>query len=91
LSLPDNVPIGTVYAQWIQYLFGHTESIFITKYTKCSWDKLKPDIEVIFTVPNGWYTQEHGVLAHPAVEANIIHEPAQAKLFLRQKLPSTGH
>ena len=79
LSLPDHVPIGTVYAHWIQYLFGHAESIFIAKYTKHSWDKLKQDIEVVFTVPNGWYTQEHGVLARAAVEANIIQEPAQAK------------
>jgi hypothetical protein len=79
LSLPDDVPIGTVYAHWIQYLFGHAESIFIAKYTKRSWDKLKQDIEVVFTVPNGWYTQEHGVLAHAAVEAHIIREPAQAK------------
>ena len=43
------------------------------------WDKLKQDIEVVFMVPNGWYTQEHGVLARAAVQANIIQEPAQAK------------
>jgi hypothetical protein len=79
LSLPDHVPIETVYAHWIQYLFGHAESIFIAKYTKHSWDELKQDIEVVFTVPNGWYTQEHGVLARAAIEANIIREPARAK------------
>ena len=79
LSLPDDVPIGTVYAHWIQYLFDHAESIFIAKYTKRSWDKLKQDIEVVFTVPNGWYTQEHGVMARAAVEANIIQKPSQAK------------
>jgi hypothetical protein len=79
LSLPDDVPIGTVYAHWIRYLFGHAESIFIAKYTKHSWDKLKQDIEVVFTVPNGWYMQEHGLMTCAAVEANIIQEPAQAK------------
>jgi hypothetical protein len=74
-----DVPIGTVYAHWIQYLFGRAESIFIAKYTKSTWDKLKQDIEVVFTVPNGWYTQEHGVLARAAVKANIIQMPTQAK------------
>lgn len=81
LTLPDDVPIGTVYAHWIQYLFGHAVSIFIAKYTKRTWDELKQDIEVVFTVPNGWYTQEHGVLARAAVEAKIIQKPAQAKFI----------
>ena len=79
LTLPDNVPLGTVYAHWIQYLFRHAVSVFIAKYTKHTWDRLKQDIEVAFTVPNGWYTQEHGFLARAAVEANIIQKPAQAK------------
>lgn len=79
LSLPDDVPIGAVYAHWIEYLFRHAESVFIAKYTNRSWDKLKQNIEVIFTVPNGWYTQEHGILARAAVAAKIIQEPAQAK------------
>ena len=79
LSLPDGVPIGTVYAHWIRYLFGHAESIFIAKYTIRRWEELKQNVEVVFTVPNGWYTQEHGVLARAAVEANVIQRPAQAK------------
>jgi len=52
-TFPDRVAIGTVYAHWIRYLFGHAESIFIAKYTKRTWDKLKQDIDVVFTVPNG--------------------------------------
>lgn len=78
LILPDNVLIGTVYAHWIKYLFGHAISIFIAKYSKEVWDKLKHDIEVVFTVPNGWYIQEHGVLVNAALEAKIIQKPAQA-------------
>lgn len=79
LSLPDGVPIGTVYAHWIRYLFDHAESVFIAKYTRRRWEELKKNIEVVFTVPNGWYAQEHGVLARAAVEANIIQGPSQAK------------
>lgn len=77
LVLPDHISIGTIYAHWIQYLFDHAVSIFIKKYTKHVWDNLRHDIEVIFTVPNGWYTQEHGVLARAALEAGIIQKPAQ--------------
>ncbi|KDQ53846.1 hypothetical protein JAAARDRAFT_414401 [Jaapia argillacea MUCL 33604] len=78
LTLPPNINIDSVYRDWLKYLFQHARSIFVSKFGNEVWQRLAPTVEVVFTVPNGWYTQEYGFLARAAVAAGIIKDDLKA-------------
>ncbi len=76
-TLPPSITTESVYTDWLKYLFEHAQSIFVAKYTRAVWDQLSPGMEIIFTVPNGWYTQEHGLLGSAAVAAGIVKDDSK--------------
>jgi len=65
-NLPYNIKIETVYKDWISYLFDHARRVTAGK------NSANRDVEVVFTVPNAWYTPEHGMLTSAAIAAGIV-------------------
>lgn len=77
LSLPHNVSIELVHTHWLTFLFKHAQAIFVEKFGRVVWDKLSPEMELTLTVPNGWYTQEHGLLTRAAIAAGVVKHSYQ--------------
>jgi len=73
-ELPEDVTVGTLYRDWLIYLIGHAKDIFIHRHSSAIWDELSPELELIMAVPNGWYTQEQGVLDKAAVAARVVRD-----------------
>jgi predicted small integral membrane protein len=72
--LPSGTTIERVYADFIGYLFRHTESFFeeFTLDGKTIWDNLAASIEFVFAHPNAWGLKEQTVLQNAAVRAGLV-------------------
>lgn len=71
---PTKITLMSVYRDWLQYLFKHAETIFIRSHTDAAWQKSKPSMELIISVPNGWYTREHGLISRAVLAAGIVDD-----------------
>jgi hypothetical protein len=79
--LPFGVTIERVYADFIGYLFRHTESFFkeFTLDGKTIWDNLSASIEFVFAHPNAWGLKEQTVLQNAAVRAGLVTNASVAE------------
>ncbi|KLO13276.1 hypothetical protein SCHPADRAFT_373073 [Schizopora paradoxa] len=75
-ALPNNVSETKLYADWLKFLFNHAKQIVSRELAHFSDST---NTEVVFTVPNGWYTQEQAILSNAAVEARIVRKPSAVK------------
>ncbi|KLO05876.1 hypothetical protein SCHPADRAFT_910733 [Schizopora paradoxa] len=73
--LPNGVDEKQLYTDWLTYLFKYSKAAISKELPGMSWEVLSSNMEVVFTVPNGWYFQEHAVLRGAAVAARIVENP----------------
>ncbi|KLO13277.1 hypothetical protein SCHPADRAFT_852762 [Schizopora paradoxa] len=84
--LPPNVTETKLYTDWLKFLFNHAKQVVSNELSHSgrSWSELLASAELVFTVPNGWYTQEHAILRNAAVDADVV-----AKLSAVRFVPET--
>ncbi|KDQ12466.1 hypothetical protein BOTBODRAFT_34434 [Botryobasidium botryosum FD-172 SS1] len=73
-DLPPYVTVDQIYADFMGYLFRHTEKYFKERILDGiqTWESLKSNIEFVIAHPNGWDTAEQGILRQAAVAADLV-------------------
>ncbi|KAG9097686.1 hypothetical protein FRC06_007290 [Ceratobasidium sp. 370] len=71
--LPNGISIGQVYANYLRYLFLHTQTFFHEHVFRGQeiWHTLSSSMKIMIAHPNGWGTREQGVLRTAAVQAGL--------------------
>ncbi|KAJ8092572.1 hypothetical protein PM082_006897 [Marasmius tenuissimus] len=74
LSQEDNIPLVTIFSDFLRYLFGAARN-----HVKASkpegenrWNELQETAEIILPHPNGWDGPEQSVLRRAAIDAGLI-------------------
>jgi hypothetical protein len=80
-SLPPNLSIEQVYADFLGYLLRHTESFFVEKNIDglSIWSELRSSMEFVIAHPNGWDLREQSLLRKAAVKAGLVGSQRQAE------------
>ncbi|KAF8606716.1 hypothetical protein BDV93DRAFT_553197 [Ceratobasidium sp. AG-I] len=73
-ALPPNVPLQTIYCDFVCYLLRHTKSFFEDRILdgKKIWKKYGPSLEVVIAHPNGWGIREQVFLRTVVVDTGFI-------------------
>jgi hypothetical protein len=74
--LPLGVSLTTVYADFLRYIFQHTQDFFQKNTPNGAgiWNRLRSNIIIILAIPNGWDTTQQGFLRKVAIQAGLVSE-----------------
>jgi hypothetical protein len=83
--LPDGVTIEQVYADFMGYLFQHTETYFMESEIGGAtlWMELKDSIDFVIAHPNGWGLNEQALLKRAAIAAGLVDSAAKAEQHIQ--------
>ncbi|CAE6507895.1 unnamed protein product [Rhizoctonia solani] len=72
--LPPGISLAQIYSDFLGYLLKHTKA-FVEKRMalgKQTWEKYKPEMEVVIAHPNGWGTPEQDFLRKAAIDSGFV-------------------
>lgn len=76
--LPPNVPLKSVYVDFLSYMFRHTQDFFVNGTPAGSpiWTRLKDanNIVLILATPNGWDTGQQSFLKDAVMQAGLVQK-----------------
>jgi hypothetical protein len=78
-SLPRNLSVVDVFADFMRYLFSCAESYFKDSHAfgESAWDSVKEDVIFILGHPNGWGGAEQVTMRRAAVKAKLIPDTGE--------------
>jgi hypothetical protein len=72
--LPRGIELEKIYADFLSYLYRHTQSFFQDRELNGSdiWERLRGSIEFVIAHPNGWGAHEQTFLRKAVVKAGLV-------------------
>lgn len=82
-ALPKGISINQVYVDFMRYLLANVQASFEETIPNgvVIWGRLKENMLVILTTPNGWDILQQAALRKAALEAGLVREAAAHQLL----------